>query len=176
MPYPSDGAVLKQVTTDAKRTPQRAWLNEVSAVVLQRAVADLNTGYRNFFASVSGKRKGPKMRPPRYRSRKDNRQLIQFTANARFQVTGAGRLRLPKIGEVRVRWSRQLPAVPSSVTVSVDPAGRYFASFVVEVGDPAPVEPVSDAVGIDLGLASFAVRSDGEVIDNPGFLRTANDG
>lgn len=41
-----------------EKTPQRAWLGEVSAVVLQQALADLNTAYRNFFASVTGKRKG----------------------------------------------------------------------------------------------------------------------
>ena len=51
LPYLPDGAVLKAVTTDAKRTPQRAWLSEVSAVVLQQAVADLNSAYRAFFDS-----------------------------------------------------------------------------------------------------------------------------
>ena len=47
--------------TEAKHTPERAWLGEVSAVVLQQALADLNTAYRNFFASLSGKRKGRKV-------------------------------------------------------------------------------------------------------------------
>ena len=77
--------------------------------------------------------------PPRFRSRKDNRQAIRFTANARFKVLDNGRLRLPKIGDVRVRWSRTLPSDPSSVTVIKDAAGRYFASFVVRTGDePLP--------------------------------------
>ena len=74
LPYISDGELSKRVITEAKKTPQRAWLGEVSAVVLQQALADLNTAYRNFFASLSGKRKGPKAAPPRFRSRKDNRQ------------------------------------------------------------------------------------------------------
>ena len=141
-------------------------------MVLQQALADLNTGYRNFFASVTGKRKGQKVAPPRFRSRKDNRQAIRFTRNARFAVLGNGRLRLPKVGDVPVRWSRDLPAEPSSVAVVRDASGRYFASFVVEVGDE-PLPPVEPEVGIDLGLTHFAVLSDGRKVDSPRFLRRA---
>jgi putative transposase len=100
----------------------------VSSVVLQQALADLNMAYRNFFASATGKRKGPKIAPPRFRSRKDRRQAVRFTANARFRVLGNGRLRLPRIGDVEVRWSRDLPAVPTSVTVIGDAAGRLLAA------------------------------------------------
>ncbi|MFS2291835.1 MAG: transposase [Actinomadura sp.] len=172
LPYISDGELSKRVITEAKKTPQRAWLGEVSAVVLQQALADLNTAYRNFFASLSGKRKGPKAAPPRFRSRKDNRQAIRFTRNARFQVTAGGKLRLPKIGDVKVRWSRRLPSEPSSVTVIKDAAGRYFASFVVEAaGEPLP--QTAGEIGIDLGLTHFAVLSDGRKIGNRRFLRRA---
>lgn len=172
LPYVSDGNLSKQVITDAKKTSGRAWLGEVSAVVLQQALADLNTAYRNFFASVSGKRKGRKVSPPRFRSRKDRRQAIRFTRNARFTVTAGGKLRLPKIGDVRVRWSRDLPSVPSSVTVVKDAAGRYFASFVVDTADEPLPETVAE-VGIDLGLTHFAVTSDGRKITSPKFLRRA---
>ncbi|GGK98124.1 hypothetical protein Ppa06_66550 [Planomonospora parontospora subsp. parontospora] len=172
LPYISDGDLSKRVITAAKQTPQRSWLGEVSAVVLQQALADLNTAYRNFFASVSGKRKGPKVAAPRFRSRKDNRQAIRFTKNARFAVTAGGKLRLPKIGDVDVRWSRSLPSEPSSVTVVKDAAGRYFASFVVEAGEE-PLPEMAAEVGIDLGLTHFAVLSDGRKIDNPRFLRRA---
>ncbi|HET7246431.1 MAG TPA: transposase [Streptosporangiaceae bacterium] len=55
--------------TAAKKTPQRAWLGEVSSVVLQQALADLNVAYRNYFASIKGTRKGPKVAQPRFRSR-----------------------------------------------------------------------------------------------------------
>jgi putative transposase len=87
-------------------------------------------------------------------------------------VLSGGKLRLPKIGDVSVRWSRDLPSAPSSVTVIKDSAGRYFASFVIEAepGIPPEAEP---AVGIDLGLTSFAVLSDGRKITAPRFLRRA---
>ncbi|WP_203924882.1 RNA-guided endonuclease InsQ/TnpB family protein [Rugosimonospora africana] len=172
LPYVSDGQLSKQVITLAKGTPERAWLSEVSAVVLQQALADLNVAYRNFFASVTGKRRGRKVAPPRLRSRKDNRQAIRFTANARFKVLTNGRLRLPKIGDLDVRWSRQLPADPSSVTVIKDAAGRYFASFVVQTLDE-PLPQTDSEVGIDLGLTHFAVLSDGTKVTAPKFLRRA---
>ncbi|MEU8302895.1 transposase [Actinomadura sp. NPDC048955] len=172
LPYVSDAELSKRIITLAKATPERAWLGEVSSVVLQQALADLNTAYRNFFASVSGKRRGRKVAPPRYRSRKDNRQAIRFTKNSRFKVLGNGRLRLPKIGDLAVRWSRALPSTPSSVAIIKDAAGRYFASFVVQVTDE-PLPPAKSEVGIDLGLTHFAVLSDGTKVPAPKFLRRA---
>jgi putative transposase len=165
-------AELSARLTASKATPQRTWLDEVSAVVLQQALADLNTAYRNFFASVTGNRNGRKVAPPRLRSRKDRRQSVRFTANARWSITPGHKLRLPKIGDVPVRWSRALPSPPSSVTVIKDAAGRYFASFVVQARPGAL--PAADAVvGVDLGLAHFAVLSDGRKIASPRFLRRA---
>ncbi|MGW4633122.1 RNA-guided endonuclease InsQ/TnpB family protein [Nocardia sp. NPDC004415] len=171
LPYPKDAELSKSLTA-MKKTPERAWLAEVSSVVLQQALADANTAYRNFFASITGKRKGPKLGAPRFRSRRDNRQAIRFTRNARFEVTLGGKLRLPKIGDVLVRWSRVLPSELSSVTVIKDAAGRYFASFVVEMTDE-PLPETDTEVGIDLGLTTFAVLSNGETITSPTFLRRA---
>ena len=170
--YISDGELSRRLITEAKLTAERAWLCEVSAVVLQQALADLNTAYRNFFASIAGKRKGRKVAPPRLRSRKDNRQVIRFTKNARFKVLDNGRLRLPKIGDLDVRWSRTLPSDPSSVAIIRDAAGRYFASFVVQTTDEALPE-LDSQVGIDLGLTHFAVLSDGTKVAAPKFLRRA---
>jgi putative transposase len=170
-PYLTDAELSARLTA-AKATPERAWLGEVSAVILQQALADLNTAYRNYFASLKGERKGPRVRPPRFRSRKDTRQTIRFTANARFTVLPNGKLRLPKIGDVPVRWSRPLPSKPSTVTVIKDPAGRYFASFVIQTG-PGTLPETEPVIGIDLGLHHFAVLSDGRKITAPRFLRRA---
>jgi putative transposase len=171
LPYITDAELSARLTA-AKATPERAWLGEVPAVVLQQALADLNAAYRNFIASVTGRRKGPKIGPPRFRSRKDRRQAIRFTANARFKTLPGGKLRLPKIGDVPVRWSRPLPSAPSSVTVIKDAAGRYFASFVVET-EPGALPQTEALTGIDLGLRHFAVLSDGTKISSPRFLRRA---
>ncbi|ADL47161.1 transposase, IS605 OrfB family [Micromonospora aurantiaca ATCC 27029] len=171
--YISDGELSRRLITEAKATPERAWLGEVSTVVLQQALADLNTAYRNFFNSITGKRKGRKVAPPRFRSRKDNRQAIRFTKNSRFKVLDNDRLRLPKIGDLAVRWSRTLPSDPSSVAIIRDAAGRYFASFVVQTGEDEALPPVDSEVGIDLGLTHFAVLSDGTKVAAPTFLRRA---
>ncbi len=171
LPYLTDGELSARLTA-AKATPERAWLGHVSSVVLQQALADLNAAYRNFFASVTGKRTGPKVAPPRFRSRKDRRQAIRFTANARFKVLPSGTLRLPKIGDVPVRWSRSPSSPASSVTVIKDAAGRYFASFVVQT-EPDTMPETEPVIGIDLGLTHFAVLSDGRKIASPRFLRRA---
>ena len=160
--------VQKAVITEAKRTPGRAWLAEVSSVVLVQAVNDLHRAYRNFFDSASGRRKGRRVAPPRFRSKR-GQQSIRLTRNG-FTVRPSGRLYVAKVGDIPVTWSRDLPSDPSSVTVIADTAGRYWASFVVDV----PVTPLPDAdreVGVDLGLTHLAVTSDGVKIDNPRWLR-----
>lgn len=175
-PFPTAGQLSTCLITEAKRTPERAWLGEVSAVVLQQSLRDAEKAYRNYFASLKGARKGPRMGPPRFKSRKDARQSIRFTANARWNITGSGRLNLPKIGAVKVKWSRTLPAAPTSVTVVKDAAGRFFASFVIDTApaaDAARMPATDRSIGIDLGLTHFAVLSDGTKIDSPRFLRRA---
>src|SRR5215472_8788673 len=66
LPYVTDAELSARLTA-AKKTPGRAWLGEVSSVVLQNALADLNAAYRNYFASLTGERKGPKVKLPRFR-------------------------------------------------------------------------------------------------------------
>lgn len=178
LPYPKTGDLAKSLITEAKRTPGRAWLSDAPTGVLQQALRDLDTAYRNLFDSIGGRRKGRKVGAPRFKSRKDNRQAVRYTRSDRFKVEFGGKLRLPKVGEVAVRWSRDLPSAPSSVTVVKDAAGRYFASFVVQTDPAVDLErfPSGDTyaeTGIDLGLTHFMVRDNGEKIDAPKFLRKA---
>jgi IS605 OrfB family transposase len=177
LPWVSDGDLLRLVTTEAKRTPDRAWLAEVSAVVLQQSVADLHRAYRNYFAALAEMKRAAKgnkqvklrVHKPKLKRRHYD-QAIRFTANSRFRVLSNGRLRLPKVGDLRVRWSRELPSSPSSVTITLDGAGRYYASFVVQI-QAAPLPWTPAQVGIDLGLTHFATLSTGEKITNPLWLR-----
>lgn len=168
---------LSAALTKVKKTPERSWLSDVSAVPLQQSLADLDRAYRNFFDSIAGKRKGRKMQPPRFRKRA-NRQSARFTRNAAFKVAetthGVGFVTLPKIGRVRYAASRPLPSEPSSVTLIREPDGRFYVSFVVEV-QPQPEETATTAAGVDVGLADLATvtRSDGsrEKHPNPRWLR-----
>ena len=170
LPYITDAELSARLTA-CKATPERAWLGEVSAVVLQQALADLNAAYRNFFASCPGSGRARRWHRP---GSGPARTTGSPSGSPPTPGSGLpdGRLRLPKIGDVPVRWSRPLPSKPSSVTVIKDAAGRYFASFVVETA-PGPLPADEPVVGIDLGLTHFAVLSDGRRSTSPRFLRRA---
>lgn len=177
--YPTKSELEKRLLTEAKRTPERAWLADVSSVPLQQSVADADRAYRNFFDSVSGKRKGKRVGKPRFKSRRDSTQSARFTKNAGFKVAttthGVGHVTLPKVGRVRFTLSRDLPSPPSSVTVVREPDGRYLISFVVKAA-PADVTPQHQrTAAVDLGLIDFAtvVYSDGtrEKVANPRHVR-----
>ncbi len=164
-----DSAIQSRVTAQAKHTPERAWLAEVSATALVQACGDARLAYRNWFASRSGRRKGRPLGPPRFRSRKDRRQSFRLTRQS-FALRPNGHLYLAKVGDIRVRWSRPLPAPPSSVTVIQEADGRTYASFVVERAD-TPMAPVPTEVGIALGLERFLTTSRGTIVASPRPLR-----
>jgi len=163
----SDTEVQRYVITRAKLTPEREWLAEAPSVALVQACNDARRAYRNWFDSLSGKRKGRKIGHPVFR-RKHSRQSIRLTRNG-FSLHGS-RLYVAKVGEIKVRWSRPLPSTPSSVTVICEPDGRYYASFVVE-REAASLPSSGHEIGIDMGLTRLAVTSAGEIIVNPRFLR-----
>lgn len=164
--------VQRRVITDAKTTEQRAWLSEVASVALVQSVRDAHRAFSNFFDSVKGRRRGRKVGRPRFKSRKDNRQSFRLTRNG-FSITPDGRLYIAKVGDVRVRWSRDLPSEPSSVTIIREPDGYYYASFVVGV-EPTPLPVADREAGIDLGISRLATVADTQGqrrdIDNPKHL------
>ena len=169
---PKSTDLSKTLITDAKKTTERAWLAGVSAVPLQQVLRDLDRAWKAHEDSKTGKRKGPRVGVPRFKSRRGHTQSARFTANAGWKITDEGKLSLPGVGHVKLKWSRNLPSAPSSVTVVKDGADRYFASFVVQTDDE-PWPETTPEVGIDLGLSHFAVLSDGTKVANPRFLRRA---
>jgi putative transposase len=154
----SDTEVQRRVITEAKTKPEREWLREVPSVALVQSVNDSHRAFRNFFNSRSGKRKGREVGRPRMKSRKDNRQSFRLTRNG-FSVRPNGRLFVAKVGELRVRWSRNLPSQPSSVTIIREPDGHYYASFVVDV-ERTPLPAVDRQAGVDMGIARLATIAD----------------
>ncbi|QZT55048.1 RNA-guided endonuclease InsQ/TnpB family protein [Mycolicibacterium austroafricanum] len=153
----SDSEIQRRVITQAKATEARGWLCEVPSVALVQSVNDSRRAWRNFFDSGSGKRKGRKVGRPRFKSRKDHRQSFRLTRNG-FSLKANGRLFVAKVGQVRVRWSRELPSEPSSVTIIREPDGRFYASFVVEVA-AAPLPLVDREVGVDVGITRLATTA-----------------
>ncbi|MBE9169822.1 transposase [Pleurocapsales cyanobacterium LEGE 06147] len=163
LPFPKE--VDKRVITQAKKTPERAWLSEVSNILLQQSYRDLQTAWSNYFNSLKGKRKGKSVGKPKFK-KKQSKQAIRFRKGG-LSVHSCS-VKLAKIGHIRMVVSRPLPSEPSSVTIIKDAADRYFASFVVEV-EPKPVPETEQSVGIDLGLKHFAILSNGEKIYNPRY-------
>ncbi|MDG4765995.1 transposase [Solwaraspora sp. WMMD406] len=141
-----------------KKTDELAFLGEVSSVPLQQTLRHLQTASTNFWAK--------RTRYPTFKSRKRSRRSAEYTASA-FRWRD-GRLTLAKMtAPLDIVWSRPLPAgvSPSTVTVSQDPAGRWYVSLLCD--DRIEHVPASGAVGVDAGLDSLFTLSTGEKIANP---------
>ena len=157
--------VDKLVITQAKKTEARAWLSEVSNIVLQQSFRDLQVAWNNYFSSLNGKRKGKPLGKPKLK-KKTSRQSMRFRKGG-FSVHSSS-VKLAKIGHVPMVVSRPLPSTPSSVTIIKDTTGRYFASFVVEVHEELPLQ-TNNSCGVDLGLTHFCILSSSEKVENPRF-------
>ncbi|MEU8040585.1 RNA-guided endonuclease TnpB family protein [Streptosporangium sp. NPDC049078] len=145
--------------TQWKKTDDLAFLNEVSSVPLQQALRHLQAAFTNFFAK--------RAKYPAFKSRKKSRLSAEYTRSA-FKYRN-GQLTLAKLdGPLNVVWSRPLPegAEPSTVTVSKDAAGRWFVSILCE-DTIRPLDPTTNAVGMDAGITALATLSTGEKIVNP---------
>jgi putative transposase len=164
--YQATGKSLSYKTLDAQMTVLRhqeptAFLAEISCVPLQQSVRHLMRAYTNFFEGRADsptfkKRQGP--------------QSATYTRSA-FSYT-AGMLTLAKMEEpLAVVWSLPIPdgADPSSVTVCRDQPGRYFVSLLVEE-DMTPLPLKEKQIGIDLGLKTMVVTSEGQTVANPKYF------
>lgn len=164
---PSNAELQKVFITQAKKTIERAWLTEVSAIPLQQSLNDLNKAYQNFFSSLTSKRKGIKVKSPKFKKRK-SKQTARFTRGG-FKIS-QDKVYLAKIGKLKVIWSRKLPCEPSSLTVIKDSANRYFLSIIVETF-AGYLPKTNNSIGIDLGINTFATLSNGEKILAPKPLK-----
>ena len=133
--------------TELKTEPDFARLREVSSVPPQQCLRNQQRAFANFFEGRAGY--------PSFKS-EHRRQSAEFTRSG-FKYRG-GQLTLAKCSEpLDVRRSRPLPSEPSTVTVSMDSAGRYFVSCLCEF-EPVPLAPTAEQVGVDTGLTHLAIR------------------
>ncbi len=177
--YAETGKALNYGKTSAlltawKKIDGYRWLREVSSVPLQQTLRHLNAAYQRFFEKKAGY--------PRYKSRHD-KQSATFV-KSRFRLSGDLRqpqVQLPKMAEpLSIRWSRDLPSEPTSITITKDKAGRYFISFHARVSPQTAtvaggISPRTKAIGLDMGLTHTVITSDGEKIDNPRYYRRSPD-
>lgn len=145
-----------------KLEPETAWLNDISARVIQEACTNVSEAFQRFFSG-----KGY----PRFKSRK-GRQSATFS-NQIYRIEN-GKLRLPKCETTfKVNFHRPLPenAKLKSCTVSMTPTGKYYVSFLCEY---TPEKTSGRGyLGIDAGITDLATQSNGEVLQNPKHYLTA---
>ncbi len=142
--------------TEIKQLPEFAFLNAVSSVPLQQCLRNQQTAFKNFFEG--------RAKYPNFKSKK-HRQSAEFTYRA-FSFRN-GELKLAKCDKpLDIRWSQQLPADPSTVTVSKDQAGRYFVSCLCEF-EPTLLPVTDKKIGIDVGIKDLFVTSEGFKSGNP---------
>ncbi len=145
--------------TGWKKTEDLDFLNDVSCVPLQQCLRHLQKAFANFW--------GQRAKYPRFK-KKHHGGSAEFTKSAfKFQD---GNVWLAKCSEpLNIVWSRLLPkgCSPSTVTVKLDPSGRWFVSLLVDDYTIETLPPTEKKVGIDAGVSSLITTSDGEKIANP---------
>lgn len=135
---------------------QAPWLKEAPVHALQHALKDLDRAYQNFFAKRAGF--------PNFRKHGSGAGF-RFPDPKQFTLDEAnGRIKLPKLGWVRYRKSRDVRGVPRAITLSCT-GDRWFASVQTQREVDQPVHPSSCAVGIDMGVVRFATLSDGTYLE-----------
>jgi putative transposase len=150
-----------------KLKDEKEWLREVDSVALQSSAEDLTKAYDNFFKSVTGKRKGPKISPPKFK----NKHSRQSYRTHYVHVNEDGTLHIPKIKSVKAAIHREIPegSIIKSATISKNPDGRYYASILVET--EVALQPMTyREVGCDLGLKDLLITSDGLKFKRPDEL------
>jgi putative transposase len=142
-----------------KREEELSFLNEVSCVPLQQGLRHLQKAFTNFWA---GHAKYPNFK------KKRNGGSAEFTKSA-FRYKD-GQVYLAKCSQpLPIRWSRQLPkgTSPSTLTVKLEPSGRWTVSLLVDDQTVKPLPPSNASIGIDAGITSLITTSTGEKIANP---------
>ena len=144
-----------------------AWLKEVDSTALQSSLRDLDTAFQNFFRRV---KQGGKLGYPRFKSKKNRHQSYKSKCvGTNIKVLGNA-VQLPKLGLVRCRVSQKVKGRILSATISQNPSGKYFVALCCTDMEIDPLPSTGAVVGLDMGLKSFAITSDGATYPNHKFL------
>ena len=138
------------------------WLKEVDSIAIQSSVKNLADAYSRFFKKQND--------APRFKSKRNKVQSYTTKhTNGNIAIEG-DKIKLPKLGLVRFAKSKEVEGRILNATIRRNPSGKYFVSLLVET-DVQPLPKTNKEVGIDVGLKDFAILSNGEVFENPKFLR-----
>lgn len=150
--------------TPAQYKKEFEWLKEVDSLALANAQINLQAAYNNFF-------KRPETGFPKFKNKK-NHNYSYTTNNQDGNIyISDGYIKLPKIGLVKVKKHRNFEGLIKSVTVSQKPSGKYYASVLINQEDKEKLPINNNEIGIDLGIKEFCIISDGEMVENPKYLK-----
>lgn len=144
-----------------KKKDEFKWLSEIHSQPLQMAMRNLDNAFTNFFNKRGAF--------PNFK-KKSNSQSFQYPQGVKIKDN---KIFLPKVGWVRFYKSRECFGEIKTVTVSKTPTGKYFVSILCETTTEKPIKkPVEEqtSIGIDVGIKTFAVCSDGQVFENQRYL------
>lgn len=154
----------KQCSSDLTNLKKElVWLKEVDSTSLQSSLKDLETAYKKFFKEKSGF--------PKFKSKKTNRfsYKTKYT-NGNIEYLGKY-IKLPKIGMVKIKDKQMPQGRILNATISKEPSGKYFVSLCCTDVEVKKFENTNSNIGLDLGIKEFCITSNGQMIENPKYLK-----
>lgn len=140
------------------------WLKEADSTALQSSLRDLDMAYQKFFKEHTGY--------PKFKSRKSHSFSYTSKTNGHGNIQYLHKhIKLPKLGIVKTRNTFAPQGRILNATVSQEPSGKYYVSLCCTDVEMQPLPETGRNIGIDLGIKNFAVTSDGDVIENPKYLK-----
>jgi putative transposase len=163
------GVMALKKDFNALKGQQYPWVYDVAKDVAEGAFTNLSAGLKNYFESKNGKRKGARVGFPRFKARKDRRQSFHLN-NDKFRVSDHS-LYVPKLGWVNMAEALRFEGKILGAVVS-KVAGRWYVSISVEMDRPEALQFPRASTGMDMGLKSLVVLSDGTQYENQVLLRS----
>ena len=160
--YMSGYDFSKWLNNDYRRSnPDKLWIWEVSSKAVKKSIMNADTAYKNYLKSKTGF--------PNFK-RRNGRPVSMYLPrnNPKDILTERHCAKILTLGWVRLKEYGYIPRKAKAISVTITKrAGRYFASFLFEIKTANPVSTInSEGIGIDLGVNSFAVISDGRNYQN----------
>ena len=153
-----------QCANDMKKLKSELeWLKEVDSTALQSSLKDLDIAYQKFFKEHIGY--------PKFKSKKTHRFSYKSKCvNGNIQYCNKY-IKLPKLGMIKTKNKLMPQGRILNATVSQEPSGKYYVSLCCTDIEIKPFEKTGNSIGIDLGIKEFCITSDGEMIENPKYLK-----
>ncbi|MBW4477831.1 MAG: IS200/IS605 family element transposase accessory protein TnpB [Tolypothrix brevis GSE-NOS-MK-07-07A] len=146
------------------------WLKEVDKFALQNSLKNLETAYKNFFTDLKKSKNKKGVGFPKFKKKYGCKQSYKTNlTNGNIQII-ENRLKLPKLGWIKFHKSQDITGHVVNVTITRTSSGKYIASILCET-EIEKYPQATQNIGLDLGIKSYLVTSDGEVVENPKYYR-----